>query len=108
MIKLKRFTAEEMSRSNIIAVNIEKQKRSYTQTIGADLTKTINRTKYLKVCWFCGQPYESNKYNTYSCSPRCTQNIIYAMKRGLNPPAKMDFIMKEKNVKEIKEKFNYK
>lgn len=103
----KNLTTEEMSRSNIIGVKIENEKRSYNQTIGSAQVKTINRTKYLKLCWFCGNPYESNKYNTYACSARCVQNIIYAMNKGLNPPARMDQMTKEKNVKEIKELFGY-
>ncbi len=70
-------------------------------------TKTINRTKYLNICWMCGTPYESYKYDTYACSPRCAQNILYARKRGFNPPGKMEQLTKEKNVKEIKEKFGY-
>ena len=99
------YTTEELSRENIIGVKKVEQQRSYNSTIGEAVVKTINRTKYLKICWMCGTPYESHKYNTYACSPRCVQNIIYARKKGLNPPANMDELCKTKNVKEVKEVF---
>ena len=55
----------------------------------------------------CGSVYGSNKYNTYACSPRCTQNIIYARNRNINPPINMTELTKPKNIKDIKEKFGY-
>lgn len=104
----KNLTIGEMSRSNIIGVKIEDEKRNYNQTMGSTLVKTIKRTKYLKICWFCGNSYESNKYNTYACSARCVQNLIYARKNGFKAPARMDQLTKDKNVKDVKERFGYK
>ncbi len=98
---------KDLFRLNIIGVKVENQERSYNQTIGGMKTKTINRTKYLNICWMCGTPYESYKYDTYACSPRCAQNILYARKQGFNPPGKMEQLTKEKNVKDIKERFGY-
>ena len=106
MIK-KIYTTEELSRENIIGVKKEKQQRTFSMTIGSPVERTIERTKYLKICWMCGIPYESHKYNTYACSPRCLQNMIYARKRGLNPPANMIELTKPKNIKEIKEQLDY-
>jgi len=101
------WTTEQLSRENIIGVKREKQNRTYNMTVGSPVARTINRTKYLKICWMCGTPYESHKYNTYACSPRCVQNMIYARKKGLNPPANMQELIKPKNVKEIKELLGY-
>ncbi|MFH2144376.1 MAG: hypothetical protein ABIJ97_18280 [Bacteroidota bacterium] len=95
------ISTEEMCRQNIIGVKVENQNRQFNQTIGGSINKTIKRTRYLKLCWMCGSPYESFKYNSYACSPRCAQNIIYAMKKGFSPPARMEQLTKEKNVKEI-------
>lgn len=101
------LTTGDMGRSNIIGVKIEKEKRNYNQTLGSSQVKTINRTKYLKICWFCGNSYESNKYNTYACSARCAQNIIYARKNGFKAPARMDQLTKDKNVKDVRERLGY-
>ena len=98
---------KELSRLNIIGVKIIDHKRAYKNSQGGIKSKQIRRTKYLKICWMCGSPYESFKYNTYACSPRCVHNIIYARKRGFNPPARMESLVKEKNVKDIKENFGY-
>jgi hypothetical protein len=103
----KNLTIDEMNRSNIIGVKIVDEKRNYNQTLGSAQVKTIKRTQYLKICWFCGSPYESNKYNTYACSARCVQNLIYARKNGFNAPARMDKLTKEKNIRVIIDKYGY-
>jgi hypothetical protein len=46
---------------NIIAVKVTDETREYNNTLGGTVTKPIRRTKYLKVCWMCGSPYESFK-----------------------------------------------
>jgi len=101
------LTTEKLCRENIIGVKTEKQDRVYNMTVGSPVARAIKRTKYLKICWMCGTPYESHKYNTYACSPRCVQNMIYARRKGLNPPANMLELTKPKNIKEIKELFEY-
>ena len=100
-MKKQLLSTGDMCRQNIIGVKVEEQTRTFNQTLGGPVQKTIKRTRYLKICWMCGAPYESHKYNTYACSPRCAQNIIYARKNGFNPPARMDQLTKEKNVKNI-------
>ncbi|HBS88196.1 MAG: hypothetical protein A2W91_05020 [Bacteroidetes bacterium GWF2_38_335] len=102
------ITKEEMCRQNIIAVKVENEKRDYRWTQSGTITKTIRRTRYLKICWMCGSAYESFipkafGNNSYACSSRCCNNLMYAMKKGLNPPARMDVITKEKNVREVRE-----
>lgn len=104
----KNISTKDMCRENIIGVKIENEKRSFNQTIGSALVKTIRRTKYLKLCWFCGSPYESHKSDSYACSGRCSNNLIYARNKGYMPTAQMDQMTKEKNVKEVKELFGYK
>ena len=103
----KMISTNELCRLNIIGVKITNQKREYNQTLGGPIIKTIQRTKYLKICWMCGAAYESYKFNTYACSSRCVHNIIYARKKGLNPPARMDQLTKEKNVKDVKGELGY-
>ena len=100
------YTSKELYIANTIGAKQVSEQRSFS-TINQPIIKTIKRTRYLKICWMCGQVYESNKYNTYACSPRCTQNIIYARKRDINPPINMDELTKPKNVKEIKERLGY-
>jgi hypothetical protein len=100
------YTSKELYTANTIGAKQVSEKRSFN-TIHQPIIKTIKRTKYLKICWMCGSVYESNKYNTYACSPRCTQNIIYARKRMVNPPINMSELTKPKNIKEIKERFGY-
>ena len=99
---------KELSRLNIIGVKVIDHKRTFKNSQGGKDTKTIKRTKYLKICWMCGSPYESFKYNTYACSPRCAHNIIYARKKGFNPPARMEQLTKAKKANEIKDNFGYK
>ena len=103
----KLITVKVLCQENIIGVKSTKEKRVFNNTIGAPSVRTINRTKYLKICWYCGEPYESRKYNTYACSPRCIQNMVYMRNRDINPPANMAELTKPKNVKEIKERFGY-
>ena len=98
---------KELCQENIIGVKGTQEKRVFNNTIGSSSERTITRMKYLNICWYCGNPYESHKYNTYACSPRCIQNMIYMRNRGINPPANMDELTKPKNVKEIKDQFGY-
>ena len=100
------YTTKELYTANTIGAKQVAEERQFS-TINQPITKTIKRTKYLKICWMCGTVYESHKYNTYACSPRCTQNIIYARKRNVNPPIDMLDLTKPKNIKEIKEQFGY-
>ncbi len=102
------ISTEVLYRENIIGVKVEDEKRNFNQTIGSALVKTIRRTKYLKICWMCGSAYESFKYDSYACSARCSNNIVYARKKVFNPPARMDQLTKDKNVREVKELFGYK
>ncbi|PLX05997.1 MAG: hypothetical protein C0596_16015 [Marinilabiliales bacterium] len=101
------ITTKEMCRQNIIGVKVEDSTRSFNNTLGGTVTKPIRRTKYLKICWMCGSPYESHKSNTYACSQRCSNNLVYARKNGYLPPANMEQMTKEKNVKEVKQRFGY-
>jgi len=96
------ITTKEMCRQNIIAVKVEDSTRVYNSTLGGTVTKPIRRTKYLKICWMCGSPYESFKSSSYACSQRCSNNLAYALKRGYNPPANMEQLTKAKNVKDVK------
>jgi len=99
---------KDLYTSNIIGVKVEKVNRSYNQTIGdIPKVKEIRRTRYLKICWMCGSPYESYRVNSFACCSRCSQNIWHHRQMGINPPARMDQLTKEKNVKEIKERFGY-
>lgn len=95
------ISKKEMCRQNIIAVKVDDSTRTFKRTLGGTMTKPIRRTRYLKICWMCGSPYESSKSNSYACSPRCSNNLNYAMKMGYNPPARMEALAKEKNVKEV-------
>ncbi len=103
----KLITTKELSRQNIIGVKVVTQTRAIEQVIGGPIIRSIRRTKYLNICWMCGTPYESYQYKTYACSTRCSHNILYARKIGHNPPARMDQLTKEKNVKDVKERFGY-
>lgn len=104
---IRKLSNTELSTLNIVSVKIEPQKRSYDQTIGGPILKTISRTKYLKLCWFCGSPFESHKRNALTCSRRCSLNLVNQRKLGLNPPANVPELVKPKNVKEVKEGLGY-
>ncbi len=104
----KPLTKQEMFSQNIIAVKIDKQKREYRRTLGGIIVKQISRSVYLKICWYCGSSYESNRRSSFACCKRCSQNLTRQRKKGWNPPARMDQIMKDKNVKEIKDLRGYK
>lgn len=95
------ITRKEMCRQNIIAVKVEDSTRVYNSTLGGTVTKPIRRTKYLKICWMCGTTYESHKSSSYACSQRCSNNLAYALNNGYDPPANMEQLTKEKNVKEV-------
>ena len=97
----------ELYQNNIAAIKIEKQKREFIGLGNSTIEKAISRTKYLKFCWFCGKPYESSKMNSFACGNRCSQNIIQQHKKGIKPHAKMDVLLKEKNVREVKERLGY-
>jgi len=103
----KLLSTEELYKLNTIGVKLYKQNREFSATIGDTITKEIDRTKYLKICWMCGKPYESHKFNSYACSIRCSQNIYRHRKKNRNPMANMNVLTKERNVKEIKEQFGY-
>jgi hypothetical protein len=101
------LTTKEMCRQNIIAVKVDNQLRIYKRTLGGTVTKTIRRTRYLKICWMCGSSYESFKSNSYACSTRCSNNLGYARRMGNEAPARMEVITKDKNVKDLKDKMGY-
>jgi len=101
------FTSAELFRLNIVSVKIIKDKRKYSQTIGPDVIKMINRTRYLKLCWFCGGPYESSKFNSFACSKGCSQNLVRQRKAGYNPPFDVLELIKPRNIKDIKAEFEY-
>ena len=99
---------KELYKLNTIAVKTTKQKREYIPTIGNTIIiKIINRTSYLKRCWMCGKAYESYRRSSYTCQPRCSNNIVRYRKDGLNPPANMEKLTKEKYIKDIIEQFGY-
>ena len=103
----KKLTNQELYNQNTIAVKIVPQKRIFYGIGNKLIVKDIERTKYLKICWHCGEPYESYKINSFACRIRCSQNINYRRKNGLNPPANMQELTKPKNTKEIREQFGY-
>ena len=105
-MKLKILT-KEMYADNIVGVKVNKEERLYPKRFGKPVYKIINRTKYLKICWFCGQYYESHKHNSYSCSLICGQNIIRQRKAGSNFLVDMETLKKPKNTKEEREKRGY-
>lgn len=107
MIQKKLISTKDMCNENTIAVKVELQKRLFNQTLGGIIEKIIRRTKYLKICWMCGSAYESFKSHSYSCSTRCSNNILYKRKMGFDPPARMVQLTKEKNIKDIKERLGY-
>jgi len=96
-----------MCRQNIIGVKIVQEPRTYRDLLYGFSTKNIKRTIYLKICWVCGKPYESKRYDSYACSSKCAGTIAYARSRGLNPPANMDRLTKEKRVKDLLDRFGY-
>lgn len=97
----KPLTKSQMYAQNIIAVKMVKQKRKNDTSLGRTRAIEISRTTYLKICWFCGSPYQSHKHNSFACSKRCSQNLIRQMNAGIQPPMKMEVLTKEKNVKEV-------
>ncbi len=104
----KLISKDDLFDQNTIGVKIEKQKRVYRTAVADEtITKEILRTKYLKLCWSCGTPYESYKYNTFACCHRCRQNITLRRNKDLNPLGRMDILTKEKNTRNIKDKFGY-
>ena len=108
-IMIKLIPKKELYTRNIIGVKLVDQIRIYRPDVGYEMIhKKIKRTKYLKVCWMCSATFESYKVNAVSCGPRCAQNIWYARKIGLNPPARMDILTKEKNTESIRNQYNYK
>ena len=112
MAKARSLTKEEMYQENIIAVKYIKGTRDYGYCGGLAgkqeyITKEIKRVQYLKICWNCGSAYESNKYNSFACSSKCKQNLIYKFNRGLKPPVRMEFNLKAKNIERLKELHGY-
>jgi len=98
---------KDLYTSNIIGVKVVTEKRAYNQTLGNPRIVNIRRTRYLKICWMCGTAYESFRINSFACNSRCSQNLWYNRRNGINPPARMDQLTKEKNVKDVKGLFEY-
>jgi hypothetical protein len=103
----KKRSNQELYSQNIIAAKIVNEKRNFYGIGNVVIVKDIERTKYLKICWHCGEPYESNKSSSFACRGRCSQNINRRRKQGLNPVARMSELTKPKNTKQIKEQFGY-
>ena len=111
-IMVEMITKKSMFQDNIIAVKYENSKRDYPICGGLAgvreyIAKDIQRIKYLKICWNCGSVYESNKHNSFACQAKCRQSLMYKLKRGINPPVRMKFHVKDKNVAGLKEMYNY-
>lgn len=102
----RKFSNSELYTMNTVSVKTVEENREYNQLSGV-LVKTIQRTRYLKLCWMCGKPYESNRRSSFACQPRCGKNIFRYRQNGLNPPANMEELVKPKNVKIYKEEFGY-
>jgi len=96
-----------MCRQNIIGVKVQNEKILKTDVHKGTRPQIVQRTSYLKICWMCGNTYESKRYDSVACSTRCSNNIAYAMKKGMNPPANMDRLTKEKKVKDILDRYGY-
>ncbi|PLW99920.1 MAG: hypothetical protein C0594_16410 [Marinilabiliales bacterium] len=112
MAKTKILSKEAMYQENIIAVKYVKGTRQYESCGGVAgiqdyITKEIKRVQYLKICWNCGSAYESNRHNTFACTDKCKQNLIYKFNRGLKPPVRMELHMKAKNVERLKDLHGY-
>ncbi len=104
----KQISNTDLYTLNTVAIKIVPQKREYSATTGSKIiVKDIERQKYLKICWNCGEPYESYKSSSFACRVRCSQNINRRRKQGLNPFANMSILTKERNTKEIREQFGY-
>ena len=106
------ITKKSMYEDNTIAAKHINDKREYPSCGGVAgvqdyATKNIERIKYLKICWNCGQAYESYKHNSFACRPKCRYNLIYKLKRGINPPVRMKLHLKAKNIIQLKERFDY-
>lgn len=97
----------DLGHSNIVAVKVKIEKRTYLQTLGEVVVKKINRTSYLKICWYCGHPYESHKFNASACSQGCSQNLLQLRKKGYNPFIRMNELLKERNTQDIRDRFGY-
>ena len=106
---MKKFlSTTELYEMNTIAVKTTKEIREYCSNISDNMIlKTINRTSYLKRCWMCGKPYESYRRSSYACQARCSNNVSRFRRQGLNPPADMTKLTKEKHTKLIIEQFGY-
>ena len=111
-MKRELITKKRMYEENTIAVKYINEKRDYpsceilagTQNY---ITKDIERIRYLKICWNCGQVYESYKHNSFACKSKCRYSLIYKLKNGIKPPVRMELHMKAKNILELKERFGY-
>ena len=107
MAKARLLTKYDLYQENIIAVKYVKGTRDYRCCGGLAgkqdyITKEIKRVQYLKTCWNCGSAYESNKYNSFACSTKCKQNLLYKFNRGLKPPVRMELYLKAKNIERLK------
>ncbi len=105
-------TKKSMYEDNTIAAKYVKEKRDYPTCGGVAgvqdyISKDIERIRYLKICWNCGQAYESYKHNSFACKPKCRYNLLYKLKRSIKPPVRMNLHMKAKNINQLKERFAY-
>jgi len=113
MAKNKTYFRADLFQDNIISARYALVNRDYYACGGLNgvknyVTKQINRVSYLKICWNCGTAYESHKYNSFTCSPKCRQSLMYKLNRGIKPPVTMEFHMKAKNVEKLKTLMGYK
>ena len=103
----KPISRASMYQDNIIAVKYVHRKQNYTACNGLAgemeiISKDIERICYLKICWNCGSSYESHRYNSYACRPKCRQNLAYRLKHGIRPAIRMEHYTKAKNVESLR------
>ena len=99
----------ELYNENIIGVKIKKTKNIHNKRVcnNENVTKFLNQTMYLKICWHCGDVYESKKINSIACSNRCSQSLNRRFNIGLNPILNMKELTKPANVKDYKRMKSY-
>lgn len=112
MAKSTILSKEEMYQDNIIGVKYVKGTRKYESCGGLAgeqdyITKEIKRIQYLKICWNCGSPYESNRCNSFACTNKCKQNLIHKYNKGIKPPVRMELQTKAKKIEKLKDQFGY-
>ena len=102
-------TKDELYNENIIGVKVKKMLNKHNKRVcnNKDVSKYINQTLYLKLCWHCGSAYESKKINSMACCTRCSQSLYRRLKNGLNPIMKMEELTKPANTKDYKHFYSY-